>query len=141
MHYCYHEISVSLQPFFLWQYDFTMMGGFLFVALIILICFGFLMIFFHNRVGTCTTFQRKHSTSILNLKFLRVLIQGSSGMFNCNRCNALIDSPDVINIKKTNSMIQNKCIYFDNNSNHTCRILYSCKGRGEKKIPAWDTSK
>lgn len=27
-----------------------MMGGFLFVALIILICFGFLMIFFHSRV-------------------------------------------------------------------------------------------
>ncbi|XP_068715945.1 protein lifeguard 1-like [Montipora capricornis] len=32
------------------KYDFTMMGGILFVALIILICFGFLMIFFHNRV-------------------------------------------------------------------------------------------
>lgn len=32
------------------KYDFTMMGGFLFVALIILICFGFLMIFFHSRV-------------------------------------------------------------------------------------------
>lgn len=32
------------------KYDFTMMGGFLFVALIILFCFGFLMIFFHNRV-------------------------------------------------------------------------------------------
>jgi len=28
-----------------------MMGGILFVALIILICFGFLMIFFHNRVS------------------------------------------------------------------------------------------
>lgn len=32
------------------KYDFTMMGGILFVALIILICFGFLMIFFHSRV-------------------------------------------------------------------------------------------
>ncbi|EDO37574.1 predicted protein [Nematostella vectensis] len=32
------------------KYDFTMMGGFLFVALIVLICFGFLAIFFHNRV-------------------------------------------------------------------------------------------
>lgn len=32
------------------KYDFTMMGGFLFVALIVLLVFGFLTIFFHNRI-------------------------------------------------------------------------------------------
>ena len=75
----------------------------------------------------------------LNLKFSRVLIQGSSGIFSCNRCYALIDSPDGINIKKQTQWY-NKCIYFINNPNHTCCILYNCKGRAEKKIPAcfWD---
>jgi len=32
------------------KYDFTMMGGCLFVALIVLLCFGFLTIFFHNKI-------------------------------------------------------------------------------------------
>lgn len=32
------------------KYDFTMMGGCLFVALIVLICFGFLTIFFHSKI-------------------------------------------------------------------------------------------
>ena len=33
------------------QYDFTMMGGCLFVGLIVLLCFGFLSIFFYSRVS------------------------------------------------------------------------------------------
>jgi len=32
------------------KYDFTMMGGCLFVALIVLMCFGFLTIFFHSKI-------------------------------------------------------------------------------------------
>ena len=34
--------------------DFTMCGGFLFVAVIVLFCFGFGMIFWHNKVGNCS---------------------------------------------------------------------------------------
>ncbi|XP_015750962.1 PREDICTED: protein lifeguard 1-like [Acropora digitifera] len=48
----HHIVVVLAITIFAFQtkYDFTMMGGILFVALIILICFGFLMIFFHSRV-------------------------------------------------------------------------------------------
>ena len=40
----------------IFQYDFTMMGGCLFVALIVLLCFGFLTIFFYSRVRYSTLF-------------------------------------------------------------------------------------
>ncbi|XP_065052671.1 protein lifeguard 1-like [Rhopilema esculentum] len=44
-------VSLAITIFaFQTKYDFTMMGGCLFVALIILICFGFLTIFFYSRI-------------------------------------------------------------------------------------------
>lgn len=44
-------ISVAITIFaFQTKYDFTMMGGFLFVALIVLFCFGILTIFFYSRI-------------------------------------------------------------------------------------------
>eukprot|EP00794_Sanderia_malayensis_P003644 gene3644-4161_t len=44
-------VSLAITIFaFQTKYDFTMMGGCLFVALIILLCFGFLTIFFYSRI-------------------------------------------------------------------------------------------
>lgn len=44
-------VSLAITLFaFQTKYDFTMMGGCLFVALIVLICFGFLTIFFHSKI-------------------------------------------------------------------------------------------
>lgn len=44
-------VSLAITVFaFQTKYDFTMMGGCLFVALIVLLCFGFLTIFFYSRI-------------------------------------------------------------------------------------------